>query len=99
MKSNPVLNALGATAYIGLVVLFLRFIESIRSDTPDTYLDGMGFVSLFVFSAAIMAFLFFCQPTLLLFENKKKEALSYFFKTLGIFGAVTAALLTLVSLS
>ncbi len=98
MKLNPFLNATAAVAYIGAVALFMRFIESLRHDTPDTILDGVGFISLFVFSAAVMAFLFFYQPVLMLTENKKAEALSYFFKTLGTFGAITVTVLVFISL-
>ncbi len=98
MKWNPSVNAGLAVAYIGAVSVFLRFIESIRHDTPDTWIDGVGFMSLFVFSAAVMAFLFFYQPVSLLVDNKRAEAVSYFFKTIGIFGIVTAIVLTLTSL-
>ena len=98
MKWNPALNALAAIAYIGAISAFLRFIESIRHDTPDTWFDGMGLLSLLVFSASVMAFLFFYQPVLLLIEKRKAEAVSYFLKTLAIFGVITAILLTLVSL-
>jgi NADH:ubiquinone oxidoreductase subunit 6 (subunit J) len=98
MKWSPVLNAAAAVAYIGAVALFMHFIGSLRHDTPDTLLDGMGVMSLAVFSAAVMAFLFFYQPVLLLLEKKKAEAVSYFLKTLGAFGVVTAIVLTLVSL-
>ena len=98
MKWNPVLNALAASAYIGGIVTFLHFIESIRRDTPDTLLDGLGVISLFVFSAAVMAFLFFYEPAIRLLENKRKEAVTYFLQTLGIFGLITIAVLTLVSL-
>ena len=98
MKWNPLLNALAASAYIGTVVVFLHFIESVRHDTPDTILDGLGVISLFVFSAAVMAFLFFYQPALRLIENKRSEAVSYFLQTLGIFGVITALVLTLVSI-
>jgi len=98
MKWNPALNAVAAAAYIGAVALFMHFIESIRHDTPDTLLDGMGILSLVVFSAAVMAFLFFYQPVLKLIENQKAEAVSYFLKTLGIFGIITVVVLALVSL-
>jgi hypothetical protein len=98
MKLKPYLSAAGAVAYIGVVVLFMHYIETLRHDTPDTILDGLGFISLFVFSAAVMAFLFFYQPALLLIENKKTEAVSYFLKTLLTFGIVTALVLTFVSL-
>lgn len=98
MKWNPGINAVGALAYIGAIALFMNFMESIRHDTPDTLLDGMGMISLLVFSAAVMAFLFFYQPLVLLIENKKSEAIAYFLKTLGIFGAVTVVVLIVVSL-
>ena len=92
------MSAAASAAYIGAVALFMQFIESIRHDTPDTLLDGMGFISLFVFSAAVMAFLFFYQPALRLIENKKTEAVSYFVQTLGIFGVITVVVLALASL-
>ncbi|MBP7741324.1 MAG: hypothetical protein KA104_01360 [Candidatus Pacebacteria bacterium] len=98
MKWNPLINAVLAVLYIGAVVLFMHYIESLRHDTPDTFLDGIGAISLFVFSAAVMAFLFFYQPTVRLIENKKSEAVSYFLKTLGIFGLVTLVILVLVSI-
>ena len=96
MRWNPVTNALAAVAYIGAVALCMHFIESLRHNTPDTLLDGMGVMSLFVLSAAVMAFLFFYQPLLFLIENKKSEATSYFLKTLGTFGVLTILILTLV---
>ena len=97
MKWNPLLSAVSASVYIGAVASFMQFIGSIRHDTPDTIFDVMGVFSLFTFSAAVMAFLFFYQPVLKLIEGKKGEAVSYFLKTLGIFGLITAAILVLVS--
>lgn len=90
MRWNPILNAFAATAYIGAVALLIRYISSFRHDTPDTPLDSMAFLSLLVFSAAVMAFLFFCRPAMFLIENRKQEALTYFFQTLASFGIVTA---------
>ena len=98
MKWNPFLNALAASLYIGLVVTFMHFIESIRHDTPDTLFDGMGVLSLLTFSAAVMAFLFFYQPIVKLIQDKQTEALSYFLKTLGFFGLITLLVLITVSL-
>lgn len=95
MRWNPFISAGLAFTYIGGVVLFIRFIESLRHDTPDTFIDGMAAISLFVCSAAIMAFLFFYQPLLKLFDGKPSEAVSYFLKTLGVFAAITAVALAL----
>jgi hypothetical protein len=97
MTPNPYMYALIALIYIGAVSSFMRFIESIRHNTPDTLFDGVGFLSLFVCSAAVMAFLFFYQPVVLLIEGKKHEALVFFLKTLGTFGFTTVCSLTLVS--
>lgn len=96
MKWNPLINALAATTYITLAVTLIHFLESIRRDTPDTFIDGIGALSLLVFSAATMAFLFFYQPVILLLESKQAEAVSYFLKTLFIFGITTASIMALV---
>lgn len=61
MKWHPSLNAAAAITYILIVALFMRFIESVRHDTPDTFVDAMGILSLLVCSAAVMGFLFFYQ--------------------------------------
>lgn len=98
MRWNPLISALLAAAYIGGVVLFMHFIEGRRHDTPDTLLDGMGVLSLLVFSAATMGLLFFYQPVVKLIEGKRAEAIAYFLKTLGIFGLITVLILTFVSL-
>jgi hypothetical protein len=90
MRWNPVINGLGAAAYIGVIALVLQYIGTIRHDTPDTLLDPMAAISLLVFSVAVMGFLFFYQPAIMLLDGKKQEAVAYFFKTLGTFGVITA---------
>lgn len=98
MKWHPFLNAATAILYIGAVTLFMHFIESVRHDTPDTLFDGMGVISLLVLSVAVMGFLFFYHPVQLLIERKKREAVAYFLKTLGLFSLGTIILLTLTSI-
>jgi hypothetical protein len=93
MRWNPFLNAIGAAAYIASLVSLMQFISSFRHDTPDTVFDGMGVISLVVFSAAVMAFLFFYRPLVLLIEDKREAALAFFLKTLGAFGAITAVVI------
>ncbi len=89
MSKNPVINALSASGYILLIAIILNLISSTRGDTPDTFFAPVAFLSLLTLSAAVMAYLFFYQPLQLLIEGKKKEAVDVFFKTLGIFAAVT----------
>ena len=96
MRWNPFLNAACATGYIGGIALLLQFISSLRHDTSDNLLGSMGALSLLVLSAAVMGFLFFYYPVVLLVENKRSEAASYFLKTLGTFGVITTLVLAVM---
>jgi hypothetical protein len=98
MRWNPFLNAAVAAGYIWGIVLLLQFITSFRANTPDTLLDPIGAISLLVFSVALMGFLFFYRPVTLLLEDRKKEAVSYFLKTLLTFGAIALAAIALLTL-
>ncbi len=97
MKWNPFVNGVGAAAYVWALVLLISHIANLHHDTPDNVVGSVAAISLFVFSAAVMAFLFFYRPVMLLFEDKKAEALSFFFKTLLTFGLLgLLAILTVV---
>ena len=89
MRWNPFLNAAGATAYIWGIGLLISHIARLHHDTPDNLVGSIAFISLVVFSAAVMGFLFFYRPAMLLVENKRGEAISFFLKTLGTFGLIT----------
>ena len=97
MRWNPFINAFGAAAYIWGIGLLISHIARLHHDTPDNLVGSIAALSLGVFSAAVMAFLFFYRPVVLLLENKKDEAVFFFLKTLGTFGAITLlAILTVV---
>ena len=89
MTWNPYQNAIGAVAYIWGIGLLMQRITALNSDTPDTFIAPMAAISLVVLSVAVMAFLFFFRPIVLLLEDKKKEAFTFFLKTLATFGVVT----------
>lgn len=91
MSKNPILNALGASSYIALVVSLLNFVSQTQSDKPDTAFAPVAFLSLFTLSAAVMAYLFFYQPLLLFIEGQKKQAVNLFIRTVGVFAVFTAA--------
>jgi hypothetical protein len=86
---NPFLNSAFAEAYIVLVVCVIRFFG--KPDTPDTFFDSIAALSLFVLSAAVMGYLFIGEPLQLYFGGQKKEAVSFFMKTVLGFAAITAA--------
>lgn len=89
MRWNPYLNAVTASAYIWGIGLLIRHIASLHHDSPDNLTGSVAFISMVVFSAAVMGFLFFYRPTMLLIENKRREAFLFFVKTLATFGLIT----------
>lgn len=98
MTRNPIVNALGASVYILLVVTVMNLVTRILSDKPDTFFAPVGFLTLLTLSAAVMVYLFFYNPVLLLVEGKKKAALRLFAQTVGVFGIITAVVLSLLLL-
>ena len=97
MRWNPFFNAGGAAVYIWGIGLLFQYISSVRGNTPDNFLDPIAALSLLVFSVAVMGFLFFYRPVVLLIDNKKEEAVLYFLKTLGIFGVITIFVIAMLS--
>lgn len=96
MTKNPFLNALAGLLYIVLVVSGIFSSSSLGIEEPNILIP-IAMLSLLVFSAAYMSFVFFYQPLMLFLEGQKKEAVQLFLKTLGAF-AVSAALLVSVGL-
>lgn len=90
MSKNPLVNALGASAYIGLVVLLLNVVSRTQGNQPDTAFAPVAFLSLLTLSAAVMAYLFFYQPLQLFIGGKKKDAVDLFTRTVGAFAVFTA---------
>lgn len=96
MTKNPLVNASGAAAYIVLIVTVMNFVSQTQKNKPGTLFAPITILSVLTLSVAVMAVLFFYQPLLLFIEGKKKEAVNLFAKTVGIFGAFTAVILTLL---
>ncbi|KUK83749.1 MAG: Uncharacterized protein XD98_0256 [Microgenomates bacterium 39_6] len=98
MSKNPLINALGASAYIIMVVSVMNFVTKLVRDKPDTFFAPVIVLFILTLSVAVMAYLFFYQPLLLFIEGKKKEAVNLFVKTVGIFAVFTVVALALLSL-
>lgn len=84
INKNPYVNALLAGAYIILVALGLNWTAGMKN-IEGTFFVPMFMLSFFVFSAAIMGYLFILNPLTLYLDGKKREAVSDFLKTLGTF--------------
>jgi hypothetical protein len=98
MTKNPVLNAVVAAAYIILVVSVMTYVTQPLRNTPDTFFAPITMLFVLTLSVAVMAFLFFYQPLLLLIDGKKKEALNLFAMTVGFFAIITLVVLVLLFL-
>lgn len=96
MSRNPIINALGAALYIGIIVSVLKFIEQTHSNKPDTAFAPVVFLSLLTLSVTVMAYLFFYQPLQLFIDGKKKEAVNLFVRTVGTFALFTGVILILL---
>ena len=96
MTKNPFINALGASAYIILVVSVMTFVTQPLRNKPDTFFAPITILFVLTLSVTVMAYLFFYQPLQLFIEGKKKEAVNLFVKTVGIFAAITAFVLALL---
>lgn len=82
---NPYVHAVLAAVYIVVIVLIINGFGVFFKDTPDTILAPMTMLSLLVLSVATMGFLFAVEPLRLFLDNRREEAVKFFFKTLGTF--------------
>ena len=93
MTRNPILNGLAAVAYIaGLMSLIFygpmlfSLLNFKLGQVPEIF-AGMTMVSIFVFSAAVMGYIFMYQPILLILAGEKKEGTKLFLQTTSAFAA------------
>ena len=93
MSKSPLLNALLAALYITVVVLIIFYGGQYASNAPETILIPVAMLSLFVFSAAVMGYLFLAEPATLYLDGKKQEGINFFIKTVAVFGGIVLLLL------
>jgi hypothetical protein len=91
---KPILYAFVAVAYIVFIVSIINFTKYLT--LKESILMPMVMLGVFVLSAAFMGFLFLSQPLTLYLDGQKKEALSFFGKTLGFFACFVVLLGILV---
>jgi hypothetical protein len=93
MTKNPILNGLAAVAYIAALMSVMFYGPALLAplsinfaQVPEIF-AGITMLSLFVFSAAMMGYIFLYQPILLILAGEKKEGTTLFLKTVAAFGA------------
>ena len=93
MTKNPFFNALFAITYIVVLVFGAIMAPRAFGGPEESILYPMIGLAVFVLSAAMMAYLFFYQPIVMLLDGKRTEAVTFFLRTIGIFAVATVALL------
>ena len=93
MSKNPLLNALCAMLYIVLVASLMFYSPHFEAMEPSVIIP-IALLSLFVFSAATMGFIFLYQPLQLFLEGQKKESVNLFLKTLLAFAGTSLVLVS-----
>lgn len=94
MTKNPLVNALAGLLYIAGVVSIIFYAPHVVIVEESIFVP-IAMLSLFVFSASTMSYLFLYEPLCLLLDGKRKEAVVLFFQTLGVFAASAVVLLLL----
>lgn len=83
--------------YIVLVVTIMqtgsKLAQAGANANGDNFLIPIGMLSLFVLSAAIMAFIFLYQPVIMFLDGQRKESVNLFWRTVAIFGGITGIIL------
>ena len=93
-----ILNALAAFAYVLAVALFMTSLQNPGSpDSPEIkILAPIGFLMLFVLSAAVMGLLIFGAPVMRYIDGRKKEAIQLLGWTVGSLAVITLCTLSAV---
>lgn len=92
---NPYLNSIYAEIYIIIVTSIIHYVG--KPNTPDAFFDPIAGLSLFVLSAAIMAYLFIGEPLQLYLDGEKKKAVAFFMRTVISFAVITMLAFIIVS--
>ena len=95
MTKNPLCNALFAIAYIIMLVSVVFTGPHLLNAPQQSIFYPMLALSVLVLSVALMAYLFFYQPVLMLLDGKRDEGVNLFLHTVGIFAFSIAVLLSL----
>ncbi|MBP8994592.1 MAG: hypothetical protein KBG30_12405 [Bacteroidales bacterium] len=102
MTKKPIYNALAATIYIVLIVLFINSIDSIETgytnESLEQFIMPIIMLSLLTLSVAVMGYIFLYQPIILFLEKNKKEAVKYFIHTILFFAIIIVLIFLIYSL-
>jgi len=93
MTKNPFYNALFAIAYIVVLVTIAFVGPGLLNAPQQSIFYPMLALSALVLSVALMAYLFFYQPVVMLLDGHREKAVKLFLQTVGIFAVAIVVLL------
>lgn len=100
IKKLALINSGLTLLYVIAVGVFFYYGAMIKIGKANSFLAPITFLLLFVFSAALTAFLIMGKPAQMYIDGKKKEALSLITYTLlFLFGFTLVALILLIIFS
>lgn len=88
MNKKSIYNAILAAGYITILVSFISLIAETLQIQEDNIFMPISMLAMLVLSVAVMAYLFFYEPVLLLLENKRAEAIKMFLGTVSVFATL-----------
>lgn len=88
-----VLHAIGTAVYISLVASVMSNAEAMFGKVDNTTLAPIGFLMLFVVSAAITGLLVFARPLAWYLDGKKKEGIKLAITTVAFLVLITLVVL------
>ena len=90
MTKNPFYNALFAILYIVVLVTSVNLASThLEGVVDESIFLPMGALATLVLSVALMGYLFFYQPVVMLIEGKREEGVKLFLQTVGLFAVAT----------
>lgn len=95
MTKNPLHNALAALGYIVGVVSLIFITPKIIPTPEESIFIPIGMLSLLVLSVAVMAYVFFYQPVVMLLRGEHSEAGTLFVRTIGFFAIGVACVFSI----
>ncbi len=97
MNKSPLINAFVAFLYIAIIALIMDRVGQVANQSSFLVINIMAVISLFTLSAAVMGYLFLCQPIRLYFEGEKRKAVKFFLSTVAIFALITFLMFFILS--
>lgn len=91
MNKKSIYHAILAAGYITMLVSFMSLISESLQTQEDNIFMPISMLAMLVLSVAVMAYLFFYDPVLLLLDGKRPEAVTLFLGTIAVFAVLAVS--------